>query len=339
MRLPIVRANPPRFLFLQTNQRCNLRCTHCAYWLNSDDERDRYLSMSRRIELLEEFKELGGEALVTCGGEPMLDIEEYFALTKAAAALGLRCLSVTNGTRVSSAEIAERMILEGPSEITVSVDHDEPAENDRLRGVPGAHRAATRALELLLWKRSELKSKKPIYVMTILSEDSWRTLPRFYHWALWTVGVDKLKLNIVQPSFQGRGPDRYFESARVRDVDACMKMIRECDLGFYIRRNPEWYDDVEMYLRSIRDPLLGWDSSRETERAICNSYDRNIMLDLFGNARLCFNTLYPSFKLEQRGDLASYWNVHSLHTREKMIGCKQYCGISHSVRKSESTLK
>ncbi len=338
-----MRAAPPEFMFLQTNQRCNLRCTHCEYWKLDDDNRKNYLSTERRCELIAEFAELGGKAIVTCGGEPMLDLEDYFAVIAAARSHGLRFLSVVNGTRIQNQAIAAHMIALGPTEITISLDHWQPEENDRLRGVKNAHRMAVRALRLLLEERAQSTvAHPPIYAMTILSEDTWPTLERFYEFALLNVGVDKLKLNIMQPTFQGEsGGDSYFEHARVRDVDACLAKVRECDQRFGIRRNPLWLDNVAMHLRSVNaceSRLQGWSNAGTTE-AICNSYDRNIMIDLYGVARLCFSTTYPGAQLVEPGDLRAFWHDVSLPIRERMIGCKQFCGISHSVRKEPSLLR
>ncbi len=328
----------PRFLFLQTNQRCNLKCTHCAYWKLNDDGRASYLTTPERLAFLSAFKAIGGEAMVTCGGEPMLDLEDFFALTVGCRERGLRCLSVVNGTRIANDGIAERILLEGPSEITISLDHWQPRLNDHLRGVAGAHAVASRAVKLLVAARKRLGVDVPIYVMTILSEDTWPSLFSFFGYVLKGLGADKLKLNVIQPSFQGTGPDQYFAGSRVSDVEACMARVRKCDEVFGITRNPEWLADVEMYLRSIQSPLLGWNPSRRTERAICNSYDRNIMLDLYGNARLCFSELYPSTKVSPDA-LKEFWFGSSVGIRNAMVGCKQYCGISHSVRRTESTLK
>ncbi len=268
----------------------------------------------------------------------MLDLEEYYAITGACRSLGLGCFSVVNGTRVHNERSAYRMVSEGPSEVTISLDHWIPEENDRLRGVKGAHSVASRAIELLVKAREKAKSSVKVNVMTIVSEDTWRTLPDFFSYALEILGADKLKLNIIQPTFQGRGEDGYFSTSRIKDIDGCMAVIRECDSRFGIARNPQWLLDVEMYLRSVRNPLKGWSSERGTETAICNSYDRNIMLDLYGGARLCFSPMFPSVKIAP-SELEDYWYRASLPIRECMVGCKQYCGISHSVRQSESTLK
>lgn len=343
------RATPPRFLFLQTNNRCNLRCTHCDYWKLDDDDRANYLSPVSRHCLIEEFAELGGQYVVTCGGEPMLDLAEYFQLWAACRAAGVSGLSVINGTRVQTKEVARRMVTEGPSEITVSLDHWQPAEHDRLRGVKNSHAMAVKALELLrearLEQQLELRrsSSRPVklYAMTILSEDTWPTLDRFYEFALDGIGVDKLKLNIIQPTFRGVGQDAYFAGARVSDVAACMAMIRKCDQRWSIPRNPAWLEAVEMYLRSVSacaSPLLGW-KERGTTEAICNSYDRNIMVDLYGRARLCFSGSFPAVQLTGPGDLTSFWQAGSLPIRESMLGCKQFCGVSHSVRAASSLLK
>jgi molybdenum cofactor biosynthesis enzyme MoaA len=305
--------------------------------MNKDSDKQDYLSTAERIEFLTAFKEMGGKTMVTCGGEPMLDLEEYYALTRACRSLGLRCLSVVNGTRIHNSNAALRAITEGPSEITISLDHWSAKENDRLRGVRGAHLVATEAVRLLVEARRELKSDVKINVMTILSEDTWRTLPVFFNFVLGTLGADKLKLNVIQPTFQNHNQqDQYYAAASISDIEGCMSMIEECDRHFAISRNPEWMSDVRMYLKSVRNPLMGWHSSRGTSRAICNSYDRNIMLDLYGNARLCFSELFPSTKVTP-SELKDFW--YSNPIRQCMIGCKQYCGISHSVRRTESTLK
>ena len=70
---------PPDFLFIQINKRCNLRCQHCDFWQLDDDDRPRYLSNERRSEVLGEFASMRpGGKVVICGGESMLDLDDYF---------------------------------------------------------------------------------------------------------------------------------------------------------------------------------------------------------------------------------------------------------------------
>ncbi len=341
MPLPLA-PESPRFLFLQLNQRCNLKCTHCVFYKLNDDDRAQYLPLDRRLSLMSEFKMLGGETLVTCGGEPMLDVEDYFAAMRGAQDRGLKAFSVINGTKVSTEAMADRMMDEGPSEITVSLDGHTPEINDKHRGVKGAFRAATRALRLLLEARQRSGIAKPIYAMTIVCEDTWRHLDAFYNLILNEIGADKLKLNIMQPSFGLPGDDHYFSSQLPRDVAGVMANIRACDAKYALRLNPAWLEQVEMYFRSAGRNgrgLSGWTSGRGTEYPICNTYDRNIMVDVWGGAKLCFSEAFPGMSVREPGSLRRFWEEFRPKVKPAMLGCTKYCGISHSVRRESATRK
>ena len=104
------RIDPPRFLFLQVNKRCNLRCVHCAFWQDDDSDKANYLGRAEKRRLIGEFAGLNARgAVVVCGGESMLDLEDYFDISGACRALGLTCISVVNGTRIRSSAMAERI--------------------------------------------------------------------------------------------------------------------------------------------------------------------------------------------------------------------------------------
>ena len=96
-----------------------------------------------------------------------------------------------------------------------------------------------------------------------------------------------------------------------------------------------------MYVESVnrnRDAIRGWGHRAGTRDHICNSYERNIMVDLYGNARLCFS-FGTSFELKEPGDLRRFWFERSAADRKEMRRCNRYCGISHSVRRENATRK
>ncbi len=341
-----MREAPPRFLFLDINQRCNLRCRHCHYWRKDDEDRAGYIPNSRRHELLREFAALNSDGtVVICGGESMLDPDDYFSITTECIRLGLRCFSVINGTRVQGEAMADRMIAEGPSEITLSINSHKPEIHDESRGVTGNHRQVVNAMRLLIHSRNRLNVKKPIYGMAVIFRGNYRDLDPFYDFVLNDIGADKLKLNFLQPSFgfpKWRLVDRFFRENIVSDPEALASIILACDRKYGLRINPAWLRHVKMYHRSIlenRNAAMGWLHRSGTREHICNTYDRNIMVDLYGNAGLCFNNAFSSFPLTTEGDLEKFWNEWSLPIREKMKECNRYCGISHSVRKENATLK
>ena len=71
---------------------------------------------------------------------------------------------------------------------------------------------------------------------------------------------------------------------------------------------------------------------------MCNTAERNIMVDVRGRAQLCFGTQFPHWQLKEPGDLRRVWEEWGQETRCKMARCKALCGISHSVRRERATL-
>lgn len=334
----------PRFLFVHVNKRCNLRCQHCAFWELDDKDKPNYLPWHRKREILAEFAEMSpGASVVICGGESMLDLEDYFAISRECTRLGLRSLSVVNGTRIQRAEMAERMIREGPDEVSVSLNSHREALHDRTRGVDGAFRKAVSALRLLL----EARQRNPvrnirIYAMGLIFDENYRNLDDFYDFVLNDIKADKLKLNFIQPSFGNhRAEDDFFRSHHRVDPELLVSVIRHCDQKYRLNINPAWLANVRMYFHSLHaSPFihLGWRAPSGTRDHICNSYERNIMVDHYGMARLCFAPAFPGMQLEKYGDLRAFWEGSDA-IRARMALCNRYCGISHSVRRENGTLK
>ncbi|MEO5701464.1 MAG: radical SAM protein [Casimicrobiaceae bacterium] len=333
----------PEFLFVQVNKRCNLRCQHCDFWKQNDDDRANYMPWKLKRGVLREFADMRPNGkVVICGGESMLDLEDYFAISRTCREFGLKALSVINGTRVRDVERADRMIEEGPHEISVSLNSHRPELHDRTRGIKGAFDKAVKALRLMIEARARHPgSDTRIYAMGLVFDENHRELESFYDFVLNDVGADKLKLNFLQPSFGQLDPeDRFFANHHNVDPDVVAEQIDQCDRRFGLGLNPVWREQVRMYFRSLHhgmDLERGWASSARTEEHICNTYERNIMLDHYGVARLCFSTIFPGMEIRAPGDLRRFW-ASAEPIRREMSKCNRFCGISHSVRRETSTL-
>jgi MoaA/NifB/PqqE/SkfB family radical SAM enzyme len=334
---------PPEYLFVHVNKRCNLRCQHCHYWKTQDTDRERYVRGQRMVDLLTEFAELSPEGkVVVCGGEKLLDVDDFFHISTTGRRLGLRILGVTNGTRVKTPKFAERLIREGSHEISISLNSHRQELHDQTRGAPGVFSTAVRALRLLIEARARLGATDTrINVMALVFDQNYEELEDFYDFVLNDVGADKLKLNFLQPTFGNHGAvDPFFAEHANIDPDRLMAVIERCDARFQLGLNPHWKRDVGMYFRSLaRDPDLqrGWASRHGTDWPICSTYERNIVVDLYGMARLCFSPSFPGMMIEKTGDLRRFWEGAD-HIRARMRNCTRYCGISHSVRRETSTL-
>jgi MoaA/NifB/PqqE/SkfB family radical SAM enzyme len=270
----------------------------------------------------------------------MLDLDDYFGISTHCRTLGLRCLSVINGTRVRERERADRMVLEGPHEISVSLNSHRAELHDRTRGVRGSFDKAVRALRLLIEARARNATPTKIYAMGLIFDENYREIDAFYDFVLNDVGADKLKLNFLQPSFGHDGVvDEFFRDHHDVDPDELYEIIGACDAKYRLGLNPVWREQVRMYFRSLRragDIERGWSSAAGTEQHICNTYERNIMVDHYGEARLCFSHNYPGMPLRKYGDLERFWQSAEF-IRRAMRKCNHYCGISHSVRRETST--
>lgn len=332
----------PRFLFVTVNQRCNLRCQHCYFWQRNDSDRPNYMSQARLHEVIGEFADMSPRGnIVICGGEPMLDREIYFGITATCRELGLNAISVVNGTRIRSDAMAERMVREGPHEISISLNSQRADLHDETRGIPGAFDKAVQALRLLLAARQRLRSNDTrIYVMGLIFDRNYREIEAFYDFVINDIGADKLKLNFLQPAFGQAGEtDPFFADHHGVDPDEIGSIIARCDEKYALGLNPEWLHQVKMYFRSLgtaKDIERGWGSEGRTEEHICNTYDRNIMVNEYGMARLCFSTGFPGIQLREPGDLRRFWD-EAEPIREAMRQCNRFCGISHSVRRATSS--
>jgi len=119
-------------------KRCNLRCIHC-YSSSRDEPFTGELSTAEAKRMIEDLSSFGVPVLLFSGGEPLMrdDLPELVAY---AGKKGIRPVISTNGTLLTR-EMAAKLSDAGLAYVGVSLDGLEET-NDRLRGLPGAFKAA-----------------------------------------------------------------------------------------------------------------------------------------------------------------------------------------------------
>lgn len=177
---------------------CNLECTHCLVDSSPRNETIAFLDRELARRTLREAESLGVKEIYFTGGEPFLHREMTGFLEDA---LGVAPATVlTNGTLITE-RIAQDLgrIARGSRyslEIRVSMDHPDPAENDRVRGA-GSHAKALRAV-----LRLQDAGLLPIVTATeyLLSPGLGRERPSSYDMflrALTDAGVRRPRLKIL----------------------------------------------------------------------------------------------------------------------------------------------
>lgn len=126
----------------QATRTCNLSCIHCY----ATSERRRYpgeLTTAEARAMIDDLAAFRVPALLLSGGEPMAR-QDIWDLAAYARDQGLRITFSTNGTLIDDAAAARLKEL-NVGYVGISVDGAE-ALHDRLRGQPGAFRAALRGI-------------------------------------------------------------------------------------------------------------------------------------------------------------------------------------------------
>ena len=139
--------NLPERLYIQANQRCNLKCVHCTLHRNQVCITEQELD--DKLHIIGEFAALNPDGLVDIcqRGEPLLD-PYFFILLEACQKNDLKMQTTLNGTMVND-QVA-KLLLEYPKlKIHISLDSIDPEVHDRQRGMKGTWEFATRAIKFL----------------------------------------------------------------------------------------------------------------------------------------------------------------------------------------------
>jgi len=110
------------YLRLSVTDRCDLRCTYCMpEGFQSDEEPREWLNFDELERLARIFASVGVERIRLTGGEPLLRRNLSRLVSRLAALLGIRDLSLsTNGTQLATQ--AENLWRAGIDRLNVSLD-------------------------------------------------------------------------------------------------------------------------------------------------------------------------------------------------------------------------
>lgn len=298
----------------------------CKYWTENINPG----SIENKKLFIAEFAKIckPNAAVVITGGEATLDMDEVVELAAAAKANNLRTAININGTTIKNDQVAKRL-MGVMTEVIVSIDSHIPEVHDGLRGVSGVHKLAVSAVNKLITAKTD---NQKIGIMSVLSEQNYRELDNLCDFAFNLLKINGFYPNMLQPTFNGKGVDRWFADNLIKDPDDFEKIITDCNIKYNLGLE-QYIKDAKMYLESLwnQSPIMGWNVGFGTREHICDSYERNVIIDENDVAWLCFNTyLGPGRRLEP-GQLKDFCdNVKDGMHRS----CNRICGISHCVTRS-----
>lgn len=140
-RKPQVPAAPVIAIYEITNE-CNARCIYCH--VDARSKLPGELTLTEKLELIDQLAECGTVALMVAGGEPLMspDLE---AVIRRAKKGGMYTVVITNGSLLTLTRAAS-LRNAGLDYVKVSLDGASPEVHDSLRG-EGSWEAAIKGLK------------------------------------------------------------------------------------------------------------------------------------------------------------------------------------------------
>ncbi|MCC6137135.1 MAG: radical SAM protein [Bdellovibrionaceae bacterium] len=131
---------------LELTNRCNERCGHC-YLPSFKDDSSKILKEEDWYRILSQLREAGTLFLILMGGEAMLN-PLFWRILERASDLSFHVSMITNGLKIQSLDVAQRLKELGLINVTISLYSAHPEIHDKMTSVKGSHQKTVRAIEL-----------------------------------------------------------------------------------------------------------------------------------------------------------------------------------------------
>ncbi len=121
---------------LELTNRCNERCGHC-YIDSFKDDPQRTLTLEQWYHILQQLRQAGTLYLILMGGEAMLN-PYFWQITKKSKSLGFHTSMISNGLKIQSEEMAEKLLESGIQQVTISLYSLNPNIHETMTSVRGS---------------------------------------------------------------------------------------------------------------------------------------------------------------------------------------------------------
>lgn len=138
----------PYQMSLDITNKCNFRCLHCFNRSGENPVIKRELTDEEVLEFAHDIARLKLLNFCFCGGEPFLKFELMCKVAEILSASGSMVSFVSNGSLITE-EKAKRLLASGVTRGQISLDGDNPASYEKLRGVKGSFEKAVNAVKIL----------------------------------------------------------------------------------------------------------------------------------------------------------------------------------------------
>ncbi|MFX1504168.1 MAG: radical SAM protein, partial [Promethearchaeota archaeon] len=263
--------------------------------------------------------------VILTGGEPFLYPEQVFEIVKFCKNNEIDSYINTNGSLIST--ILRKILNSGLTAITISIDSNHSEIHDNLRGMPGLFNHLIKIIKYM----KHLKDKKiypiKLCVQSILGAWNINSLSEHINF-FENLGLDGIIFQPIQYPFGLYIPSNWYKN--FDEFPILNKDIMK-NIDFLIKSNYDGFlmnskEEMEMWKAYFTNPeyLLDYINS-------CKAYEQNLILDVSGNVKFCFNReIEPKNMIGNilTNSLDEIWNGKTaIAEKLKMKTCKRACGI------------
>jgi radical SAM protein with 4Fe4S-binding SPASM domain len=137
----------PQIVSYAVTKACNLRCLHCH--ADAREAMPNELNLEEARQAIDEMADLGTDALLFSGGEPLLRKELVLDLAEYCVDVGVIPAMLTNGVLINH-KVAWELKDAGIMAVGIPLDSSIPESHDKLRNVPGTFEKAVKAIKACL---------------------------------------------------------------------------------------------------------------------------------------------------------------------------------------------
>jgi MoaA/NifB/PqqE/SkfB family radical SAM enzyme len=226
------------------------------------------------------------------------------------------------------------VLRKGPDHLVFSLDSHSSLIHDYNRGVRGSFDATVATISRLLDLRRSLPGTQPVKLFTnsVLTSDNIGDLLAYADFAT-ELGVDGCTFQVLSPTFHRQGSrDRFYERKFFPDRLAAIQALQR------LRDQLARYPVVKSSDADLRWMQVYIEHPEALTEQICNSHERNMMVDHTGDVLLCFD-MRKIFDGNPIGSVTSatlsdlWYGSLAAEARAIMKDCRHTCGMLNCHRR------
>jgi len=283
-------------LTLYLSERCNSRCVTCDYWRFGSAD----MSLDAVTRLLPQLRELGTEAVLVSGGEPLLN-PEWRAIARLLRGADLKLWLLTSGLSLAKRAQAVAELFDT---VTVSLDGTDAATYEAIRGLDAFGNVCAGIA-------AAAAAGAQVGVRVTLQRANFRQLPRFVTLAkeLGARQVSFLAVDVANPHAFARqsGPDPTLALQR-SDLGALDTLLDTLEREHAADFRSHFIAESPARLRHIARYFAAVCGAGEYPPVRCNAPQFSAVIDAHGQVSPCFFIRGPAEATLTRAGLPELLN-------------------------------